>query len=257
MFAVCNNHFDTDGLLALFAILHPAEALERKEALLAAARAGDFFQVPSEAAFIVDAIVSGIADPARSPWREQFAGLSDTERYELCTRELLPRLAGLLDGDTAEFESLWQPALDDLRTDQAHLAQCGMDELVHLDACVWTTPEDAGFDIGRHALFGATGCDKDLADRPFQGWCNVPLPARYAILVRPARRHDAAATEPRPARGEAGTRPRARRQKTRTPGVTSKRRAPRRNCGSEPQTSNSSPRAPTTCWRRVRSTLSR
>ena len=192
--AVCNNHFDTDGLCALFAILHPAEALERKDELLAAARAGDFFQVPSEAAFIVDAIVSGVCDPARSPWREQFAGLSDTERYELCTRELLGRLAGLLDGETAEFESLWQPALDALRMDQAHLAQCAMDELVHLDACIWTTPEDAGSDIGRHALFGATDCDKILLISPARAGATF----RFLLGTRSWFDLPAGTTQPRP-----------------------------------------------------------
>jgi len=158
--AVCNNHFDTDGVCALFALLRPDEALPRAEALLAAAAAGDFFQVPSEEAFVLDAIVSGLVDPERSPWRERFAGLGDEERYELCTRELLPRLASLLDGETAEFAELWQPALGDLRRDLAQLAQCAMDELVHLDACVWTAPIDANFELGRHALFGSTGCDK-------------------------------------------------------------------------------------------------
>ena len=36
--AIVNNHYDTDGTCALFAVRHPRAALEREEALLAAVR---------------------------------------------------------------------------------------------------------------------------------------------------------------------------------------------------------------------------
>ena len=40
--AVSNNHFDQDGLVGLFALVAPADALPRRELLVEVARAGDF-----------------------------------------------------------------------------------------------------------------------------------------------------------------------------------------------------------------------
>src|SRR5438093_6432557 len=40
--AVSNNHFDEDGLVGVWALLHPDEALERRELLGDVASAGDF-----------------------------------------------------------------------------------------------------------------------------------------------------------------------------------------------------------------------
>lgn len=39
---VSNNHLDTDGLLSVWAVLHPEEALRHRRFLVDAARAGDF-----------------------------------------------------------------------------------------------------------------------------------------------------------------------------------------------------------------------
>ena len=172
--AICNNHYDTDGICSLYALVHPEAALEQEEALLAAARAGDFFQVPSEEAFIVDAIVAGLNDPARSPWREDFAGLADRERHELCTHRLLERLPRILAGDVEDLRELWEPPVAALRADLADLETATLDDLVHLSLCVWTAPAGAvstrggtsRFDPGRHALFGKRTSDRHLVIGP-------------------------------------------------------------------------------------------
>ncbi|MCY2961348.1 MAG: hypothetical protein NTY35_14390 [Planctomycetota bacterium] len=174
--AIANNHVDTDGICALYAVAHPEAALARADRLLEAAAAGDFFRVPSERAFQFDATVAGLYDEARSPWRDRFAGLGDRERRELVTVELVARLADLLDGDLVEYGDLWAPALEALRGDRADLARAQRDELVHLDIAVYTAPEGLGasraharvphFDPGRHALFGATQADRVLAIGP-------------------------------------------------------------------------------------------
>src|ERR1044071_8605475 len=44
---VTNDHYDTDGLLAAWALVHPAESLEHLAALRAAAEAGDFYEFTS------------------------------------------------------------------------------------------------------------------------------------------------------------------------------------------------------------------
>lgn len=164
---VVNNHYDTDGVLALFAFLRPEEALRREGALLDAAAAGDFFQAPSESAVALDALIAAFADRQRSPLAARFAGLGSWARYELAARELVERLPGLIDGELEAYRPLWQDAVDALRRGRAELARATRDDLVHLDWTVWTAASsDAPFAPGRHALFGSSARDRVLALAP-------------------------------------------------------------------------------------------
>jgi hypothetical protein len=172
---VVNNHYDTDGVCAAFALLRPEAALPRAGALLAAAEAGDFFRLPSEAAFVVDAIVAGFADPERSPIAAELAGLDDAARHARCTLELVERLPAILDGEVAEYEALWAAPLAALRADLADLAGCARDDVAHLELSIFTAPAgrsssrqgaEGPFDPGRHALFGSTRADRVLVVGP-------------------------------------------------------------------------------------------
>ncbi|MFN0008903.1 MAG: DUF6687 family protein, partial [Planctomycetota bacterium] len=96
--AIANNHFDTDGACAVFAVRHPELALPRAKRLLEAAAAGDFYQMPSEEAFALDATVTNLADPRRSPWAARFSGLETRARHELALREIVERMPAMLDG---------------------------------------------------------------------------------------------------------------------------------------------------------------
>lgn len=161
--AFANNHYDTDGTLALFAARHPRLALPRAEKLLAAASAGDFFRWPSDEALAVDAIVSGRAS--------LFANDDDLSRWNRCTRHLMEELPAILDGDLEPWRALWEPVLDAARADRGDLASCRRRDVAALDLTLFLAPAGsrstrAGaatgrFDPGRHALFGAT--DKDRA----------------------------------------------------------------------------------------------
>jgi hypothetical protein len=159
--AIANNHFDTDGVCALFALRHPERALPLEARLLATAAAGDFFALPDERAFQTDLIVEGLVDQERSPWRERFAGLDDRARREWVLRELVARFDEILTGDLERYEDLWREGLDRLRTDRTSLAAAARDEITHLELCV-VTSRDAGFGPGRHALFGSTNADRVL-----------------------------------------------------------------------------------------------
>lgn len=173
--AIANNHYDTDGVCAIFAVRHPEAALARERALLDAAAAGDLFRFPSEQAFAIDAIVAHAADPARSPWGAALRPLAGSARHERAVNELVRVLPGLLDGELAPFAALWESELADCRADQRDLAAASFDDLVHLDFAIWTAaPGRASsraasarsFDPGRHALFGATQADRVLAIGP-------------------------------------------------------------------------------------------
>lgn len=160
--ALVNNHYDTDGNAALFAVLRPTLALPRARALIAAAAAGDFFQGADEGAFVLDTLVGAFADRERSPIAAQLRGLDDEARSLRSTEYLFERFADLLDGRNSEFAPLYAEPLASLRADLADLSRAAKDDLAHLDLCVWTAAPEArsgrpgspgAFDPGRHALF--------------------------------------------------------------------------------------------------------
>ncbi|MCK6448722.1 MAG: hypothetical protein L6Q99_20195 [Planctomycetes bacterium] len=164
---VVNNHYDTDGMLALFAFLRPEVALRHERALLAGAAAGDFFEAPNDDAVALDAVIGAFADTERSPLAARFAGLGAYPRFELAAHAVLERLPEWLERGLARERELWQPAIEGLARGRAELSRATRDELVHLDWTVWTSTDALGpFDPGRHALFGSTGADRVLTLGP-------------------------------------------------------------------------------------------
>lgn len=161
-----NNHFDTDGVLAMFALLRPEAALPRSEALLAAAAAGDFFAWPDDRAFALDAIVGGATDPEHSPLAARLSGLEGTARHQGALEALLEALPDLLDGRLEPWKALWEAPLEAARAERAELARCSRDELVHLEWTIWTAAGGARFDPGRHALWGSSQSDRLLVIGP-------------------------------------------------------------------------------------------
>ncbi len=161
--AIANNHFDTDGACAVFAAARPELALAREAALLETAAAGDFYQLPSERAFRLDAVITNLADEERSPWSARFRGLGAAEKHTLLLNEIVGRMPEMLDGDLEAYAELWKPEAEALRADLAALAAADRSEVVHLDLCVWEGARGAAFVPGRHALFGSTRADRVLA----------------------------------------------------------------------------------------------
>lgn len=167
--ALVNNHFDTDGNCALFAVRHPELALPRSDALLRAAAAGDFFLGSDEQAFAIDCIVSAAVDPERSPIADQLEGLDDDARSLRATEWLFERFPALLDGGIAPFSALYAEELARLREDLSDLGRATRDEIAHLDLCVWTAPLGEAFDPGRHALYRTLAHDRVLVIGPRHG----------------------------------------------------------------------------------------
>lgn len=200
--AVANNHYDTDGLLALFAVLRPDLALPRAAPMLEAAACGDLFRFPSQRAFAVDRVLTRLADPQRSPigaelrrLEEQGAGGAegDRARWERATALALELLPALLNGDLEPHRDLWAADLERLQRDLARLAESTRDDLVHLDLTVWTSPRGQPFDPGRHALWGRGEADRVLVLGPGTG-----TTARLLLSTRSFFEPLRDATQPRP-----------------------------------------------------------
>ncbi len=173
--SIVNNHYDTDGTCALFAVAHPERALPHADALLAAARAGDFFEVPSEDAFCVDCVVTGLSDPKRSPLAEELAPLDSLGRWNRATAYWMEHLDALVAGDLEAYRTLWEAPLEALRADQSDLEQSQRSDDDARDTTRFVAtrgftssrdPRRSTFDPGRHALFAATRADRVWAIAP-------------------------------------------------------------------------------------------
>ncbi|MFN0207391.1 MAG: DUF6687 family protein [Planctomycetota bacterium] len=124
---VANDHFDTDGLLAIFSCIHSEAALAREELLLASARAGDFWCFPSRRAAALDMAVSAMSDPERSAIGRELQKLDANERTARSFQYLLERFPrGIDDPWSLQIEiddelSKCESDLYELRAGGAHI----------------------------------------------------------------------------------------------------------------------------------------
>jgi hypothetical protein len=110
---VTNNHFDTDGVLSVWALLAGGRAPDLRDKLIAAAEAGDFSEYSSpdgvRASIVIqgsDAFVPG--EDKGSPLAAHLAGSAVTDEarlYEL----VLPEVERVI-ARTDEYEFLWRDA---------------------------------------------------------------------------------------------------------------------------------------------------
>ena len=150
--AVSNNHFDQDGLVGVFALCDPAEALSRHDLLVEVARAGDFAVTSSRAAACISMALAAYADPARSPLPrlpEEYG-----ERTAVLYTELLGRLPELCD-QPERWHELWRDE-DATLLESAAAIRSGavtIEEVPDLDLAVVVVPPTAP-EAGGHRFGG-------------------------------------------------------------------------------------------------------
>ncbi len=91
---VTNNHWDTDGLCSVYAVLHPRDALQHGDVLLAAAMAGDFTMFTTPEGVKIDLTLTALTKHQESPVASDKFSDDLTRRqaqYEFGL-ELLPKL---------------------------------------------------------------------------------------------------------------------------------------------------------------------
>src|ERR1041385_691175 len=82
---VTNNHFDTDGVLSVWAMLNGGRALALRDQLIAAAEAGDFCEFSSVDGVRASILIQGSDSPidkSGSPLAQQIAGQAVTDEAE-------------------------------------------------------------------------------------------------------------------------------------------------------------------------------
>ncbi|MBA3766609.1 MAG: hypothetical protein H0W99_06410 [Acidobacteria bacterium] len=156
---VTNNHFDTDGVLSVWAVLNGERALALAERLIAAAEAGDFSEYTTERGVRASIVIQGsdqVApnDEPGSPLANHLAGevvTDDARAYRL----VLPEVERVLTR-TDDYEFLWRDAFARISAAMESFARgrSKVEEFADARLSVVTlAPElfsPAGFDPTRH-----------------------------------------------------------------------------------------------------------
>ncbi len=137
--AVSNNHFDEDGLCAVWAMLHPKLAMERRDLLVDVATAGDFDTYRRPQAAKVVFTIRDYADSDSSPVADKLTGDDGTgsSRYQA----LLPLLKGFLD-DTDRYGPYWGAEWEAMLASKTAMVMGEVDlrETPHVDLAVARAP---------------------------------------------------------------------------------------------------------------------
>jgi Family of unknown function (DUF6687) len=138
--AVSNNHFDEDGLCAMWAVLNPKLAPKQRDLLVDVANAGDFNTYRRPQAAKVVFIIRRYADPERSPLAGKLQGDDGTgsSRYPA----LLPLLTDFLE-ETERHGPYWDQEWSAMLRSKTALVtgQVELHEVPHVDLAVAQAPE--------------------------------------------------------------------------------------------------------------------
>jgi hypothetical protein len=143
--AVTNNHYDEDGLFAIWLLLErPPPGAPARDLAVAAAEAGDFGTWTDPWAPRVAIAAMAMAERGATPFPEVgriLAGAGGSDPAGRLYRAVLPRVAGLL-ADPERYRMLWRPRWARIEADIA-LLDCGdatVEDVPAADLAVVRTP---------------------------------------------------------------------------------------------------------------------
>ncbi|MSO20105.1 MAG: hypothetical protein EXQ56_06510 [Acidobacteria bacterium] len=209
--AVSNNHFDEDGLIGIFALVHPSVAQKYRELLIDAASAGDFGVYRHRDAARIAFTIATYGDSMASPLALDLFELPYPQMAANLYRRLLDLLPRLLT-NIADFESLWRDE-DNRLTGSEELLDQGeirIEENPALDLAVVHIPEGLPettvhrfaqrtlADCHPYALNSRTGCSRMLLVRGR----HVEFHYRYESWVQLASRRPPARVDLSPLTAE-------------------------------------------------------
>lgn len=138
---VSNNHFDEDGLFSMFALCYPALAMEHRQLLEDASRAGDFGVFESREAARLSFVVEAFAAPGISPLpAPTFSGCERRQVAALYV-QMLERLPDIL-ADLSMYKACWQDQDEFLgeSLDRVASGEIGIEEIPELDLATVEMP---------------------------------------------------------------------------------------------------------------------
>ena len=167
---VTNNHLDQDGLVAMYALVDPEEALRYQELLVDVAAAGDFGTYRYRQAAQASMAIAAYADPQRSPIAADLTGPYE-QQCAVLYEVLLERLVNMV-LHPEQFSELWTDEDRQLSASEGALATGAIiiDERSDIDLAIVDIasgePQRRGHRfaaneyIGVHpmAINNATGC---------------------------------------------------------------------------------------------------
>ncbi len=158
---VTNNHFDTDGVLSVWAMLTGERALDLRERLIAAAEAGDFCELSSTDGVRASIVIQGSDSPtdkSGSPLAQHVAAEAITDEAQAYVL-VLPHIEHVIK-HTDQYENLWrgpwqriEMALDSFAKGNSRVAEIEDAKL----SVVTLTSE----------VFGPSGFDPNQHSAPF------------------------------------------------------------------------------------------
>lgn len=163
---VTNNHFDTDGVLSVWAMLTGEGALELRDRLIAAAEAGDFSELSSVDGVRASIVIQGSDSPtdkSGSPLAQQLAGAPITDEAQEYLL-VLPHVEQVIQ-HTDQYENLWRESWARIETALESFAkgESRVEELSDAKLSVLTL---------HPAIFGAKGFDPTRHAAPFTAISN-------------------------------------------------------------------------------------
>ncbi|MGI9309110.1 MAG: DUF6687 family protein, partial [Gammaproteobacteria bacterium] len=115
---VSNSHFDEDGLLSMFAITQPEQALGYRDLMIATSRAGDFAIYTDAEAAKLSFVLAAYADPETSPLAKKIFALNSKEQVAALYQTMLAELPKLL-SDVDAFRQYWKAEYEHLQYSEA------------------------------------------------------------------------------------------------------------------------------------------
>ena len=195
--AVSNNHFDEDGLVGIFTVLHPFKAQKHRELLIDAASAGDFAVYRNREAARIAFTIATYGDSMASPFALDLFELPYSQMASSLYVRLLDLLPSLIER-IGDFESLWRDEDDRLSWSEQLLdrGEISIEEVADLDLAVVHIPHDMPertvhrfaratlADVHPYALHSRTSCSRMLLLRG----SHVEFHYRYESWVQLASR---------------------------------------------------------------------
>ena len=140
---VSNNHFDEDGLLSMYALVDPANAIAHRELMIATSRAGDFAICTNMDAAKLSFILAAHADPEFELLpAEIFTGSAASQVHGLYSA-MLEKLPALM-RDIPDYKVYWEDELAHWQESERAIAEgkVVIDEILDMDLAIVHVPED-------------------------------------------------------------------------------------------------------------------